>query len=91
MIHGENVEITKHARIRMFERGATEEEVRRTLLQGIVAPAKRGKQQVRHSFPFNAVSPINSVVYPFKTVECVFVEEQDRIVVITVKVYYGSE
>lgn len=37
---------------------------------------------------FNDVSPVNQKFYGLKTIDAVFVEEPDRIVVITVKVYY---
>lgn len=43
------------------------------------------------NFDFNMASLINQKVYQFKTVEAIFTDESDEIVVITVKVYYSNE
>jgi len=69
-------------------RGATEAEVVEAVRGGRWEPAKRGKQHATHRVEFGRPSPVNGVVYAFKTVDAVFAEEPDRIVVLTVKVYY---
>lgn len=50
-----------------------------------------GKFQTKYSFAFNKTAPINQQFYKYKTVEPIFADEQDEIVVITVKVYYSNE
>ena len=71
-------------------RGASEAEVLFAIAIAEWREAMRGKKQARHVFPFDDVSPINQKTYAFKTVECVFAEEADCVVVVTVKVYYGQ-
>ena len=71
-------------------RGAEEEEVRLTIRSGLWETARRGKLQCRHDFNFDRPSPINGQSYKHKTVEAVFVEESEQIVVVTVKVYYSN-
>ncbi len=80
-----------HARLQMELRGAEETEVISTIRTGVWDTAKRGKLQCRHRFNFNRPSPINKQIYKYKTVEAIFVEEIDRIVVVTVKVYYSNK
>jgi len=41
-----------HAREQMVERGATEEEVRETILTGEEVPAKRGRKGYRKNFQY---------------------------------------
>jgi len=50
-----------------------------------------GKFQSRHQFDFNRVSLTNQKYYKYKTVESIFADEPNEIVVITVKVYYSNE
>ncbi len=77
-----------HVRERMSERGATEEEVRDTVLSGTPAPAKEGRQARERVFPYNAKWQGRN--YAQKRVRAIFVEEHDRLVVLTVYVYYGE-
>lgn len=72
-------------------RGAEEGEVILAIRSGVWETAKRGKLQCRHRFNFNRPSPINQQFYKHKTVEAVFTEERDQIVVVTVKVYYSNK
>lgn len=69
-------------------RGATELEVVEAVRGGPWEPAKHGKKHAARRFEFGRPSPVNGVFYAFKTVDAVFAEELDRIVVLTVKVYY---
>ena len=49
-----------------------------------------GRFGVIFRFDFNGKSPINKKVYKYKTIEAVFADEPDEIVIITVKVYYSN-
>ncbi|MCI0553414.1 MAG: hypothetical protein L0287_20905 [Anaerolineae bacterium] len=49
------------------------------------------QKQVRKKFDFGEPSPVNQQVYAFKTIQAIFVEESDSIIVVTVIVYYGNE
>jgi hypothetical protein len=51
---------------------------------------KRSKWQARWRFPYGARSPVDDKRYNEKTVEVIFAEEPDEIVVVTVKVYYSG-
>ena len=80
--------ISHHANLRAKERGASEEEIREVLYRGSWEPAKRGKQQARWNFVCNVKSPVGGKYYTEKTVEVVFAEEPDKLIVVTVKVFY---
>ncbi len=75
----------------MTLRGADESEVIEAIQTSPWQAAKRGKQETRRRFPFGQPSPVNKQFYRFKTVNPVFVDEADEIVVVTVKVYYSNE
>lgn len=85
------IHFSRHARYRMCLRGATELEVVQTIQGGSWEPARAGKYQARRTFVFGRPSPVDQKVYPFKTVHVIFAEEVDRIVVVTVLVYYSSD
>jgi len=72
----------------MMERGADEEEVIETLKTGREISAKRGRGARSKIFMYNKEWLGNW--YPEKKVEVIYVEEKDELVVITVKVYFGS-
>lgn len=80
--------ISLHARQQMRLRGAEEQEVLLAVQTGTWEPVKQGRLHARYVVSFNDVSPVNQKFYGLKTIDAVFVEEPDRIVVITVKVYY---
>ena len=86
-----DVRFSRHALERMRGRGATEDEVETTIREGAVTAAKRNRQSARHTFDFNAASPVNGRVYAHKTLEVIYLIGDNRIVVVTVKVYYGNE
>jgi hypothetical protein len=80
------VRIHPHARERMEERGANEEEVVETVRKGERFPAKFGRIGFRRNFPFDNLW--RGKRYGTKQVEAYAVEEEDAIVVITVIVKY---
>ena len=84
------ITIPPHAAERMILRGATEHEVREVITDGSQDVAKSGRFASRKTFEFNAISPINQKPYAFKTVEAVWVDEPEEIVLVTVKVYYHN-
>jgi hypothetical protein len=79
-----------HARTQMNLRGASEEEVTEAVTSGQWKPAKLGKLQSRHTFEYNNKAPTNMKFYKFKIVEPIFADENERIVIVTVKVYYSN-
>ncbi len=85
------INFSTHARLQMELRGAEESEVIKAIRSGVWESARRGKLQCRYRFDFNRTSPLNQKFYKYKTAEAIFVEEGERIVVITVKVYYSNK
>ncbi|MBI4699208.1 MAG: DUF4258 domain-containing protein [Nitrospirae bacterium] len=73
-----------HAKLQMTLRGASEEEVITAIRSARWEPAKPGKLKTKYRFDFNKVSLTNQKIYKYKTVEPIFADENDRIVVITV-------
>lgn len=77
---------SKHAQEQMPDRGATPEEVETAITDGEVVPAKAGRK------PFAEISPSGKEwkgnYYEIRQVMPVVVEEGDRIVVVTVYVFY---
>lgn len=82
---------TNHARVQMQLRGATPEEVQDAIRFGRHESAKAGKMQTRWTTTFGQQSAINSKFYRFKTLNPIFADEPDQVVVITVKVFYHNE
>jgi len=80
------IRIHPHARERIEERGANEEEVVETVRKGEWFPAKFGRIGFRRNFPFDNLW--RGKRYGTKQVEVYAVEEEDAIVVITVIVKY---
>jgi hypothetical protein len=82
------IRLSSHARTRARERGATEEEIRQTILKGVWEAAKRGNWQVAHRLSGGGRSPFDGMRYNEKTLEVILADEPDEIVVVTVKVFY---
>ena len=82
------IKIHPHARERMLERGASEEEILRTIIEGDEFKAKFDRKGFRRNFPFNAVRKGKGKHCQTKQVEVYDVEEDDHIIVITVVVKY---
>ncbi len=76
------VDVDPHARERMHERGAAEDEVVATIHEGERFPAKFGRVGFRRNFPFDGVW--RGRRYGTKQLEIFAVEENGRWVVITV-------
>jgi hypothetical protein len=70
----------------MPDRGATREEVIEAIAAGETVPAKAGRKAFRRNFPFE--KEWKGHYYELKQVMPVVVEEGDRIVVVTVYVFY---
>jgi hypothetical protein len=79
--------IIDHARLRMAERGASEDDVRHAIETGRAEPQRAGRWAKEAVFPYNA--DWQGRRYEQKKVRAVYVEEGARVVVVTVYVYYG--
>lgn len=84
------IRFSVHAEDQMNLRGASESEAVQVIRTATWEPAKRGRQQARGRFTFGGPSPVNQQIYRFKTVDVVFVDDAEEIVVVTVKVYYSN-
>jgi hypothetical protein len=80
------VEVSLHAREKMQDRGTTESEVIAAIRTGSPEPARKGRLMFRKNFAFN--SQWREKHYAVKQVAPVVTEEADRVVVVTVFVYY---
>ena len=75
-----------HAREKMLDRGADEREVEIAIRMGNPEPARKGRLMFRKNFAFHGQWRGKS--YAVKQVAPVVIEEIDRLVVVTVFVYY---
>ncbi|MBI5188153.1 MAG: DUF4258 domain-containing protein [Nitrospirae bacterium] len=80
------VEISPHAREQMDERGANETEVLQAIQKGIDEPARKGRKMYRKNFQFNSLW--RGKQYKVKQVAPVVTEEGNKLVVVTVYVFY---
>ncbi len=78
--------IHSHAKERLAERGATEDEVGLTLRKGFVLPARFGRRKHWANFPFERYW--HGKYFRFKQIEVYSVDEGEDIIVITVVVKY---
>lgn len=85
------IHFSLHAEEQIVLRGAATNEVEETIRESQWELAKRDRQQARRRFVFDKPSPITQKIYRFKTVDVIFVDEPNQIVVVTVKVYYSDE
>jgi hypothetical protein len=76
------VKLHAHAKERLAERGATEEEIVSTVTAGETFPAKYGRTGFRRNFPFGGTW--RSKNYTTKQVEAYAVKEGDDWFVITI-------
>lgn len=81
-----NIVFSQHALDQLADRGASEEEVERSIREGEEVPAKKGRRAFRKNFPFNA--EWKGKHYEIKQVMPVVVEEAKEIVVVTVYAFY---
>jgi len=70
----------------MPSRGTTREEVEATIRSGEPAPAKKGRRAFRKNFPFG--NYWKGRYYGTKQVMPIVMEEAERLVVVTVYVFY---
>jgi len=77
---------SQHALSRLENRGTSKEEVEKAIRSGEVVPAKKGRVTFRKNFPFGL--RWKGKYYQMKQVMPIAVEEKERIVVVTVYVYY---
>ncbi len=80
------VKIRSHAKERMKERGASENEAIKTVETGERFPAKFGRSGFRRNFPFGSVW--KGKEYRTKQIEVYGVEEAEDFIVVTVVVKY---
>jgi len=80
------IQLSEHAKEQLQFRGADEEEVNKAIRSAKWEQAELGRLECRQEFPFNKVW--NGKFYKRKLVRPIFVEE-DKIVVVTVYVYYS--
>lgn len=84
------VTILDHAHEAMEERGATSEEVERTVLEGDVVPAKKGRMRYMKNFRFDGVW--RGSRYTAKQVNAVVARHGNEMRVVTVITkYIGKE
>lgn len=83
---GKPIVITDHARVRMRERGASEENVLAAVRIGEREPARDGREICRLTLEFN--QEWDGKYYGAQQVAAVIVEEEHEIVVVTVLTFY---
>ena len=80
------IEISPHAREKMLDRGATEADVADAIRTGSPEPARKRRIMFRKNFTFNG--QWRGKHYAVKQVAPVVTQEPNRLVVVTVFVYY---
>ena len=82
------VKIEPHTLERAEERGADITEIEDVLLNGIPLPAKSGRQMKAKVYPFNQQRL--GKFYKEKRIEVIYVIEENKLVTVTVYVFYGE-
>jgi hypothetical protein len=77
---------SNHAKIKMADRGVTESDVIRAIKEGSAEPARKDRILIRKNIPFD--NTWRGKHYSVKQIAPVVAEDNDKIVVITVYVYY---
>jgi len=80
------IRFSAHARYNMQFRGATADEVIETVRTSEWSAAEAGRYECRKDFEFGRIW--NGKYYATKQVRPIFVQENDRITIVTVYVYY---
>ena len=83
---GKPISLSGHAREQAAYRGASEDEIRETILGQAWGLTGHGRNECRKDFVFGGVW--NGKTYATKQVHPIFVEEPNEIAVVTVYVYY---
>ena len=81
------IEFSSHALEQMGFRGTAQQEVIEAIRGESWLSAKLGRKESRKVYPYGKLW--KNKPYEWKTVNPVFVEEADKIVVVTVYVFYG--
>ena len=81
------IQFSQHAIQRLAQRGATEGEAIAAIREGDWTTARSDRYESEKVFGYN--SQWHGRHYRTKTVQCIFVEESERIVVVTVYVYFS--
>ena len=74
--------------MRAHERGATKDEIYKTISDGIVIPAKNNRYGKYKTFNFNQER--NNIFYEQKRLEVYYTIENEIIITVTVYVFYGK-
>jgi hypothetical protein len=77
---------SSHAREKMLDRGASEGEVKAAIRSGSSEPARKGRVMFRKNFAYDKLW--RGKHYAIKQVAPIIAEERERLVVVTVFVYY---
>ena len=83
------IHFSEHAREKMRYRGATEQEVLDSIRSAAWGSAEQGRLECRRNFDYGR--DWNGKFYTTKQIRPIFAEEADRIMVVTVYVYYFNE
>ena len=86
MDKGKQVSFSNHAKIKMVDRGTTEDEIIKAIEEGSSEPARKGCLMFRKNFTFN--DNWRGKHFPIKQVAPIVKEEDNKLVVVTVYVYY---
>lgn len=78
--------VSSHARDKMLDRGASEDEIEAAIRTGNSEPVRKGRRMFRKNFPYNR--SWRGKHYAVKQVAPIVVEEEGRLIVVTVFVYY---
>jgi hypothetical protein len=82
------IQIDPHTLERALERGASEDEIKDVLITGLDFPVKRNRRGKAKVYKYDQ-KRLNTF-FEQKRVEVIYTIEDDRIVTITVYVFYGS-
>ena len=85
-LEGKRIIFSNHAKRKMTDRGASEDEVLKAIKEGSSEPARKNRIMFRRNLPFNAIW--SGKHYSVKQVAPVIAEENDEAVDVTVYVYY---
>ncbi len=80
------IRLSRHARVNMEYRGATEQEIIEAIQTAPWTPAEMGRLECRKDYLYE--QEWNGKHYSTKQVRSIFVEKENEIVVVTVYVYY---
>ena len=83
---GKSIRLSQHAREQARYRGCTDEEIKETIQTSAWEAAELGRLQCRKDFVYN--QQWNGKEYKTKQIRPIFAQDEDKITVVTVYVYY---